>query len=100
VEHVIYARLCLCGVPEGRDPIEEGHEPEPHRGGRGAAEGGRARGPRQVFLNAGSRGISKGGIYYSIHAGARLLCTNMHIGWGLVEVILLFILGSNLYRAE
>jgi len=30
-------------LPVWRDPIEEGHEAEPHRGGRGAAEGGRAR---------------------------------------------------------
>jgi hypothetical protein len=32
----------VCAVPGGRDPIEEGHEVETHRGGRGAAEGGRA----------------------------------------------------------
>ena len=40
----INARLCLCAVPGGQDPIGVGHEREPHqggRGGRGAAEGRR-----------------------------------------------------------
>ena len=40
----INARLCLCAVPGGQDPIGVGHKREPYqggRGGRGAAEGRR-----------------------------------------------------------
>jgi hypothetical protein len=35
--------VCVCAVPVGRDPIEDGHEAQAHQGGKGAAEGGRAR---------------------------------------------------------
>ena len=50
----INARLCLCAVPDGRDPIEEGHESEPHQGGRAAAEGGRARVEAQAQIFVGT----------------------------------------------
>jgi hypothetical protein len=51
VEHVTNARACKCVLYQGgetplknkRHHHQEGHEAEPHRGGRGAAEGGRAR---------------------------------------------------------
>ena len=50
----VNARLCLCAVPDGRDPIEEGHESEPHQGGRGAAEGGRAQVEAQAQIFVGT----------------------------------------------
>ena len=50
----INARLCLCAVPGGQDPIGVGHEREPHQGGRGAAEGGRARVEAQAQIFVGT----------------------------------------------
>ena len=50
----INARLCLCAVPGGQDSIEEGHESEPHQGGRGAAEGGRAQVEAQAQIFVGT----------------------------------------------
>ena len=50
----INARLCLCAVPGGRDSIEGCHATEPHQGGRGAAEGGRARVEAQAQIFVGT----------------------------------------------
>ena len=44
----------MCAVPVGRDPIEDGHEAEAHRGGRGAAEGGRAQVEAQAQIFVGT----------------------------------------------
>ena len=50
----INARLCLCAVPGGQDSIGKGHGKEPHQGGRGAAEGGRARVEAQAQIFVGT----------------------------------------------
>ena len=50
----INARLCLCAVPGWRDPIGKGHGKEPHQGGRGADEGGRARVEAQAQIFVGT----------------------------------------------
>ena len=53
-KHDINARLCLCAVPGGQDSIGNGHGKEPHQGGRGAAEGGRARVEAQAQIFVGT----------------------------------------------
>ena len=50
----INARLCLCAVPGGQDSIGKGHGKEPHQGGRGADEGGRARVEAQAQIFVGT----------------------------------------------
>ena len=50
----INARLCLCAVPGGQDPVGVGHGKEPHQGGRGADEGGRARVEAQAQIFVGT----------------------------------------------